>query len=359
MFGDDERKDLVEMKKYSFIIPIYNCAKYILKCVEGIHNIGIEGYEIILINDGSLDDSDQICQRIMKSDKKIKYHYQKNKGVSVARNQGISMANGDYMVFLDVDDTIDSEKMKSILNILEKEDIDMAIYGLSFDYYYHEKIYRRDELKTPLSGMKTSDIWRHYIVDLYDANSLSPIWNKIIKRNILVENNLRFREDMFLYEDLEFSLRCMACCNEIYFSQNIVYHYRQSEDEGNAGRRLLRIKNISDLVYQIESSLNILLLKKKIKNYTTVSNNILEKLYIVLAKEKISVSNRKEIREICTNYKSWIKDHETKFSGNDSYRKMLLKQKVNSLILNYCYTSLRHKIAITIKALKARINTED
>lgn len=348
------------MYKVSFIIPVYNCEKWLLNCVKNIQKIDISKYEILLIDDGSTDDSGEICNFLAKRYDKIKCFHQNNKGVSSARNTGINLAKGEYIVFIDSDDIIESKRLEILLNVLNKyKTIDMVIFSMSFDYYYHEKIYRRDELKTPLLGMKTSDMWRHYIVDLYDANSLSPIWNKIIKRNILVENNLRFREDMFLYEDLEFSLRCTACCNEIYFSQDIIYHYRQSEDEGNAGRRLLRIKNISDLVYQIESSLNILLLKKKIKNYTTVSNDILQKLYIVLAKEKISVSNRKEIREICTNYKSWIKDHETKFSGNDSYRKMLLKQKVNSLILNYCYTSLRHKIAIIIKALKARINTED
>ena len=99
-----------------------------------------------------------------------------------------------------------------------------------------------------------ADEWITELPALYRSNSLSPVWNKIIKRSVLVDNQLEFRRDMFLYEDLEFSLRCMSHCDVIYFWHEIVYHYRQSEDERNAGRRLKRIPHLYSLVEQIEDA---------------------------------------------------------------------------------------------------------
>ena len=114
------------------------------------------------------------------------------------------MATGDYVIFFDADDSFDPEQLHTLIQKLEIEpNIDMAIFGMSFDYYHKRKIYRRDELKTPLAGIYDREIWMGQILELYRENSLSPIWNKIFRRDLLNRKKLYLREDMFIYEDLK------------------------------------------------------------------------------------------------------------------------------------------------------------
>ena len=88
------------MYKYSFIIPVYNCEEYLQKCVQSIKDIKLKNYEIILVDDGSQDDSGRICDELQYECKRIRCIHQQNHGVSVARNQGLIAAMGDYICFL-------------------------------------------------------------------------------------------------------------------------------------------------------------------------------------------------------------------------------------------------------------------
>lgn len=337
--------------KFSFIIPVYNGQKYIARCVRNIQKVDINDYEVILINDGSTDNSGSICASLAKENRKIHCIHQNNQGVSVARNNGLRAAKGDYVLFIDADDTIESNKLNQLLMIVEKtEGIDMAIFGISFDYYYNEKLYRQDELHTPLKGIESSKVWLQNMLNLYCANSLSPIWNKIFRRSFLIENQLYLREEMFLYEDLEYTIRCLTYCNDIFFEPEIIYHYRQSEDEGNAGRRLLRIDHLYNLVNQIENALNKLIEIKGVKAEQEKIKSILVLLYLVLAREKIAVSNTRQIKQICDDYADWYaKRHIDIPLESREYAKLLLQRKVLKLIFMREYTRIRHMIAVKVK----------
>lgn len=339
-----------KVMKFSFIIPVYNCGRYLNKFIREIEAVGLHNYEIILVDDGSTDGSGNICDEIAKENEKICCIHQKNQGVSSARNHGLQAAAGDYVSFFDADDDIESEKLHELLRKIEKEKtvIDIAFFGMAFDYYYKGKMYRRDELITPLQGVQDEKGWLHRLEDLFHSNSLSSACNKVFRREFLMEHKLYLSEDMFIYEDLEYSLRCMAYCSNILFEPEVIYYYRQSEDEGNAGRRLIRMEHISDLVVRIENALNEL--KTRSEEEAQELTNILLSLYLILAKEKISVSNASQIKQICDDFADWFESKNVEIpSEYQKYVELLLKRNVCRLILKRKYISIRHKIAVAAK----------
>ena len=338
------------MCKYSFVIPVYNCEKYIRKCIQTIIEIKLEDYEIILIDDGSQDSSGRICDQLQYDYKAIRCIHQRNRGVSSARNRGLKEAKGDYVCFFDADDSIEPPKLYRLLKYIEKETtaIDMAVFGMCFDYYHNGRLYRTDEMNTPLQGLHSSSTWVSELWKLYNANSLSSICNKVFRRDFLIRHNLYLREDMFLYEDLEYTIRCMTFCNNILFDPDIIYHYRQSEDEGNAGRRLSRIDHISSLVCQIEKALDKLVKKNGITSEE--AEHILMSLYLVLAREKIAVSNTKQIKQICNEFIEWYQSREITVPVNSQKDvHLLLNRDVIQLLLRREYTHIRHRIAVAVK----------
>lgn len=375
------------MCKVSFIIPVYNCKTYLRDSVESIEKTGLTDYEILLIDDGSTDGSGVLCDEISASRPHVHTCHQPNSGVSTARNAGLAKARGDYIVFLDADDTIDSLRMGEAIGALQDDPVDLLIYGLSFDYYHKSIMYRREELRPPFAGLVERSAWMRQLDSLYAANALSPIWNKIYRRQFLIDNQLTLREDMFLYEDLEHSLRCLKHCHQILFYPEIVYHYRQSEDEGNAGRRLKRIPNLAEFIGKIEVALLELTeshLKaaeaaegtRASKEAGTVEaaektaaeeaaaaggsageqvRDILLSLHLVLAREKIHVSTSAEIRQVCDDFSAWFEEKGMEVCGNqEQYIALLLNKRVGGLIRKRRYTSLRHKIAVAVKTLQSK-----
>lgn len=340
------------MIDFTFIIPVFNCGGYIEACVKSIMEIGLGNYEIILVDDGSTDNSGALCDDLAEKFGQVRCIHQKNQGVSAARNCGLRAAAGEYVLFVDADDIIEPVGLGKILESLRQDPtIDMAIFGISFDYYYHGKCYRRDELPPALTDRLGRDMWMHELRQLYEANALSPIWNKVIRRNLLLDNCLDLREDMFLYEDLEFSLRCMAHCGTILFSPDIIYHYRQAEDEGNAGRRLKRIEHLPALVGQVEKALADLTVCQGIYERQNDINGVLLSLYLVLAREKIAVSTFQEIKLICRDFSQWWSVHVQPLEEQDrQFVDRLLNEKVVELICKRAYIAVRHKIAVKVKS---------
>ena len=344
------------MNVFSFIVPVYNCEGYLADCVNSVLAVGLNNFEIILVDDGSKDKSGSICDELSEKYDSVKTIHQNNQGVSAARNRGIDEASGEFIVFLDADDSIEPEKFRKILRVAEDDDsIDMLIYGLSFDYYYHGKIYRRDDMAYPAEGSMSADEWTEEFYQLYVNNSISPIWNKVFRKSIIAEHNLKLNESMFLYEDFEFVIRYMSYCDIIYNSTEIVYHYRQTEDEGNAKRRLARIENLSEFIVQIEKPLkNLISLLNCDKKSQISVKSILPSLYLVLATEKISTSNRGEIQKVCVDMAKWYdgQDEEIIQSLTESEKdniRQITDCHITKLIFKRKVTAIRHRVAVAVK----------
>lgn len=176
----------------SVIIPIYNCEKYIEKCIKSVCKQTYENLEILLINDGSTDSSESICQKYKNIDKRIKYIYKQNSGVSDTRNLGIKKSSGKYIMFIDSDDYIDDDYIKKMYNCFQ-ENIDIVVSG-----------YRFIDLNTNnVSDKKCYDQSRileftDYIDKFINTNYFSQVWKMLIKKESLpsFQKNLKFAEDL-------------------------------------------------------------------------------------------------------------------------------------------------------------------
>ena len=337
------------MMEYSFIIPVYNCKDYLSTCVESIRAVGTELYEILLIDDGSTDGSGTLCDTLAAQYPQIRVVQQENSGASAARNRGLREARGEWILILDADDGIASETIGTVLKDHRRHQAEMVIFGMTFDYYYHGSCYRRDPLYFETEGILTEETWCNAFKELFLRNSLSPVWNKMYRREILQRYALEMREDMFLYEDLEFVLRYMGHCGNILNIPKAIYYYRQPEDEGNAGRRLARIESIPALLKRIEEAL---------AGLETVcgeqKDNVLLALHQCLAKEKIAVSDLAGIRRICRDYAGWYQQRGLT-GGENTFHQRLTEGKAVSLLLQSKKTALRHKIAVRVKACLKRM----
>lgn len=329
--------------EFSFIIPVYNAKAYLTACVESIRAAGAASYEILLVDDGSTDGSGALCDDLAKQYPQVRVVHQKNSGASAARNRGIREALGERILFVDADDGIDPGALGGILNDPRCGENDMTVFGMSFDYYHKGKCYRRDPLVYEYDGVMDAGVWADAFEAMYQKNALSPVWNKVFKRDILLRHGLELDTGMFLYEDFEFVLRYMSCCGSIWNVPKVAYNYRQSEDEGNAGRRLARIDSLPEFLEPIEGALDGL---------TGVpgeqKRSVLVQLHQVLAREKISVSDLAGIRRICGAYAAWYRDHGMTAGQNDFHRR-LLEGKALSLLLRDKKTALRHAVAVRVK----------
>jgi len=338
------------MSTLSVIIPVYNCRKYLESCVASVTAVNaccgsMPVGEIILVDDGSTDGSSRLCDELAAAagsgSPAIRVIHQANRGVSAARNEGLRVATGTFVLFADADDTLDAQKLAELMEIVSQDaTIDMAIFGLTFDYYAGERIYRRDTMCPPVEGKKTYDECTALLAALYNKNALSPLWNKLIRRSIIEDAGICLREDMFLYEDLEFSLRVLARCGVIYLCAEPIYRYRQPPDEGNAGRRLKRIAHIPELLDKIEAALTPI----------CDAPDILLSLHLVLAREKISCATRDETDMVCADFRSWVDTHGLcEAIQNREYGMMLYNGRSTELLIRRSKTRIRHRAANLVK----------
>lgn len=338
------------METLSVIIPVYNSSAYLADCVASVTAVNVLCtqpwvLEIILVDDGSTDGSSELCDRLARSagapGPRIRVIHQPNQGVSAARNAGLRAAEGSFLLFIDSDDFLDAPKMAALLEALRAEpSADLVMFGLSFDYYSGGRIYRQDLKLPPFQGTKSSAECSAELGLLFQTNMLSPLWNKLIRRSVLRDGTLSLREDMFLYEDLEFSLRVLARCETVLFWREAIYRYRQPPDEGNAGRRLKRIPHIPVLVKRIEDALTPF----------GDPGGILLSLYLILARERVGCASRAEVQVVCADFAAWVDARRLRSKiQNSKYAMLLYQQRCTLLLIRREKTKLRHRAANLLK----------
>ena len=226
----------------SFIIPVYNAEKYIRTCINSILSIEMCDFEIILINDGSRDNSLSICRSF--NNKCIKIINQKNKGASSSRNIGLNLAVGKYVWFVDADDYIVAKSDIFILKYLQKSKYpDILIFG-----------YRKYNGKEEISVLQDVLIGAYAgIKYLESSNGTLFVWNKLYKRSFLVEHDLKFIEGTKNIEDFEFNLRAFTKANFIATTDFEAYIYNlQNEDSTSRDRsaaNLMKLAADTELVH--------------------------------------------------------------------------------------------------------------
>ena len=336
--------------KISFIIPVYNCKAYLPACVDSIRAVGMEDYEILLIDDGSTDGGGEVCDALAARFPEIRVVHQSNAGASAARNRGIQEAAGDLLLFIDADDSIDSAALRAVLSDPRCAENDLTIFGLTFDYYHHGECYRRDPLYFEFDGVMDQQTWGNSFVPLFRSNTLSSMCTKVFKREILQSEGLLLDTSLFLYEDLEFVLRYLRHCNAVWNVPQAIYHYRQGNEWSKAKHRLNRIDSVSDYLKIIEAALETL--PDNVSETDRAA--VLQLLYIILARVKITGAGIREIRAVCGDFRLWAQVRCLPLEL-DLFQRRLMEEKVAALYIAVRKAQLRHWVAVRVKAVGRKL----
>lgn len=208
--------------KYSLIIPVYNTAKFLDKCFETILSQHYDSYEVILVNDGSTDNSGEICDTYALKDSRFKVFHLENGGVSNARNYGLSKSTGEYIWFLDPDDYIVGQPLLELTKKLDENKPDMLVFDYQ-DYNYISKTYTDQIL--PFSGYVDREKFRSNFARLFKTSMFFTVWNKFYRRDFLINNSLEFEKSSYFGEDVIFNLDLYTKVDSVYLESTKYYVY--------------------------------------------------------------------------------------------------------------------------------------
>lgn len=209
--------------KVSIVVPVYNAQLYIEKCIESLVGQTYRNIEIILVNDGSTDKSEEIISEYVRKDKRIKLINRKNSGVSAARNAGIAAATGKYIMFVDADDTVLENTVSDNVELIEENNGDIAIYGFCY-HVTDENISKENHIENCFAGT-TEEFFKQWYSRLLNAEMINPPWNKLIRLEVIRENNIYFDERYSICEDMAFSVDVIRKSHKVVLNDKIYYNY--------------------------------------------------------------------------------------------------------------------------------------
>lgn len=271
------------MGKVSIIVPIYNVEKYLKKCIDSIVSQTYSNIEIILINDGSSDNSESICKEYESIDQRIRYYKKQNGGLSSARNYGIENATGDYLLFIDSDDYIDNSMVETLLVSAEKYNADMV------ECNYYEVINEEFHVFKPKKNKVYSS--KEAIASLIYNTGITPTaWNKLYSKKLF--SKLRYTEGLY-HEDEEIIVKLLSKAEKVVEIGNPLYFYIKRE--GSIINSKFNFKHLDAIKIMEE---RIELLKKINMDISIISlaqarlSNIYNEMYA-----KVSFSNDEDLKE--------------------------------------------------------------
>ena len=199
----------------SIIVPIYNAEKYIEQCVRSILNQSYSDLEIILVDDGSSDSSASLCQELAQKDTRIKYYYQSNNGVTSARKKGVDLASGEYIAFVDADDTIEKDFIRILIDKITKG-FDMVVSGTS--------------IESEMDGDT-------FVAAILEGKLPSSIWGRLIKKEILSHDVFNISRDLPIGEDVIMNILIgLRIQQPIYVFNKKYYNYEIHDTSVSYGR---------------------------------------------------------------------------------------------------------------------------
>lgn len=213
----------------SVVVPIYNSRKNLRQCIESILAQTYSNFELILIDDGSSDDSFSICKEYEKLDERVRVFHQKNSGVGSARNKGIAESKGSYVMFVDSDDYLDTGMLQDGINHVGKNE-DLYISGTLMEFFDNEKIIRKEEYGGKEQNYTPRTLLENFDVD-YPLLCIGGPCSKLFKTELLKNTNCYFDTEMSVSEDSLFCINYINSINTISFSSKCYYHYRRDGEE--------------------------------------------------------------------------------------------------------------------------------
>ncbi len=221
----------MEKPLVTVIIPIYNGEIFIKKCIDCLIEQSYTNIECVIVDDGSTDNTKKLVKNIVEEVKiiNIRFISQSRQGVSVARNSGIDVAKGKYIIFIDADDTLDRDAIDHSVQLLEDHNLDLLIFGYYFDIpQTNNKVEQIPNCYKNILIQNAEEL-RDKLVDLYDANLMYNIWNKVFKREIISNNSIRFPIGKVYNEDRDFVRDYLRNAERIEVISDCYYHYYRNQ----------------------------------------------------------------------------------------------------------------------------------
>lgn len=308
----------------SIIVPVYNAEKYLMDTVHSILKQTYKDFELILVDDGSADNSLNLCVSIADEDTRVIVLHQENKGVSAARNAGISVAKGKYICFIDSDDYVATDMLECLVSNAENYQVDISCCGLvqiALDgeikkrYCHGEKRHFTD----------MNELMRNFFTEPMYKEILYGPYNKIIRAEIV--KSVQFNRKYTVAEDLLFNFECLEKANNFYLENRELYHYIKRENSISTSEFS---KKEFDYLYVAD-----ILLEKCTSKYPSIYDVGLVWNY----QQKLNICRRlwchKEYKNAYKNlYNSW-KDFCVKHRSV-VWKKITRKNRLEYIILRYC-----------------------
>lgn len=244
------------MDKISIILPVYNVEKYIERCLNSLVNQTYKNIEILIINDGTPDNSIDICEKFQKKDKRIKIFNKENEGLGLTRNYGIERATGDYIAFVDSDDYVATNMCESLIKAAKKYNAD-AVYG---NVYYDNDgiIQAKNKItkETVWSGNEVNELLLDLIATKPEAKNDTvmevSVWKAIFKKEIFDKSNIKFvSERQFISEDVIFDIDFLSKSSHIVAIPDFVYYYCVNPNSLSKTFRADRFEKVKKLYFEI------------------------------------------------------------------------------------------------------------
>lgn len=317
--------------KISVIIPVYNSSTYLRKCLDSVVNQTLKDIEIIVINDGSTDDSKNIIEEYSCKYKNIIFIDQKNKGIGKTRNIGIKKATGEYITFVDSDDYIKENMLEEYYKYAKKHNFDLVIGSYIKKINNKEIIFENNKFKT--GNVKTTPQILYLI-------EYGP-WAKLYKREMLINNNIYFDEKR-KYEDMPFVSKALLKSKLIGQITEPYYYYI--------------IHNNSETTTMDKRVFDILDILKEIKDYykreyylrDELDYVIIDKITTYMLQQRVQKDNKLRIEFINAGY-AFLNKNIKNWRGNKYYKKTNFLKRIiknNKKILKiYCniYAFIKRK----------------
>ena len=250
------------MPKFSIVVPVYNVEKYITDCLNSLINQTLGDFEVICVDDCGKDKSVEIIKDFIAKDSRIRLvHHESNQGLSEARNSGIKVAKGDYIICVDSDDWVQPELLELVNKAFEDHDVESVWFNArtivektgNWSPLFHPRIFL---LKEGWMNITAENF--HLFPDV--------AWNKAFRRDVFEKYNLMYTKGIY-FEDAEFHLRAFTNIKRIYYLNTILYNYRLRENSIVTNTKDAGDEKLEDLFRIIELGYDYLISSNKFEQY--------------------------------------------------------------------------------------------
>lgn len=213
-------------KRVSIIVAIYNVEEFLEKCIESILKQTYKHIEIICMDDGSTDNSGGICEKYRELDSRIIVIHQQNAGVAEARNSGVAICTGEYIIFVDGDDWLEPDMIQKLVFLIESSP---GIGVAACNYFWNDNIIIKNKKNVPQCPLPMKKfLYYIYNRDTYKGVS-SYVWNRLFKAEYFKENRITFDKKLYMTDDVLAVAECYLQDELAIYTNEPLYHYRQRE----------------------------------------------------------------------------------------------------------------------------------